>query len=73
MKNPSKYSEQTKPQISSLVDKSNYLRCLLIFIKKDNNVWDHEMKLFLEEGKSLGFAKSFCEDSIDSLILNIKY
>jgi len=71
MKNPAKNSEQEKLQISSIVDKSNYLRGLLILIRKDKNVWDHEMKLFFEEGKSLGFDKSFCEESLNSLLLNI--
>ena len=29
------------------------------------------MELFFEEGKSLGFNKSFCEESLNSLLLNI--
>jgi hypothetical protein len=69
MKIYDKYKEK-ELSISSIVDKSNYLRGLLIFILKDKNVWDHEMSLFLDEGKSLGFNKEFCEDSINNLILN---
>ncbi len=64
-------SEHKELHISSIVDKSNYLRALLVLIWKDKNVWDHEMELFFEEGKSLGFNKSFCEESLNSLLLNI--
>lgn len=71
MKNHDKHSEQLKLQISDIVDTSSYLRGLLILIRKDKNVWDHEMKLFFEEGKSLGFENTFCEDSLNNLLINI--
>jgi hypothetical protein len=48
MNNHDKHSEHLKLQISDIVDKSGYLRGLLILIKQDKNVWDHEMKLFFE-------------------------
>jgi hypothetical protein len=64
-------SEHKELQISGILDKSNYLRGLLILIKKDKNVWDHEMELFFEEGNSLGFEKNFCENSLNNLMLNI--
>jgi len=64
-------SEHKELQISSILDKSNYLRALLILIRKDKNVWDHEMELFFEEGSSLGFEKNFCEHSLNNLLLNI--
>jgi len=59
MRNPEKKSEQRELHISSIVDRSNYLRALIILIKQDKNVWDHEMKLFFKEGSSLGFEKNF--------------
>jgi hypothetical protein len=71
MRNPEKKSEQRELHISSIVDRSNYLRALIILIKQDKNVWDHEMKLFFEEGSSLGFEKNFCENSLNNLLLNI--
>jgi hypothetical protein len=71
MNNPDKHSEHLKLQISDIVDKSSYLRGLLILIKKDKNVWDHEMKLFFEEGNSLCFEKNFCEASLNNLLTNI--
>ena len=52
-------SEHKELQISSIIDKSNYLRGLLILIRKDKNVWDHEMELFFEEGNSLRFREKF--------------
>lgn len=64
-------SEHKELQLSSILDKSNYLRGLLILIKKDKNVWDHEMELFFEEGNSLGFEKDFCKDSLNNLLINI--
>ena len=71
MRNPEKKSEQRELHISSIVDRSNYLRALIILIKQDKNVWDHEMKLFFKEGSSLGFEKNFCEHSLNNLLLNI--
>lgn len=64
-------SENKELQISSILDKSNYLRALLILIRKDKNVWDHEMELFFEEGNSLGFEKNFCENSLNNLMQNV--
>ena len=71
MNNLDKQPEKLKLQISDIVDKSNYLRTLLILIRKDKNVWDHEMELFFDEGNSLGFEKNFCEDSLNNLLINI--
>ena len=71
MRNPEKKSEQRELHISSIVDRSNYLRALIILIMQDKNVWDHEMKLFFKEGSSLGFEKNFCEHSLNNLLLNI--
>lgn len=61
---------KTPKGISSIIDNSNYLRALLILIVKDRKVWSHELKLFLKEGKTLGFNKNFCEESIDNLLFN---
>lgn len=60
----------TPKSISSIIDNSNYLRALLVLIMKDRKVWNHELKLFLKEGKALGFNKNFCEESIENLLFN---
>ena len=44
---------------------------MLILIKKDKNVWDHEMKLFFEEEIPLASRKIFCDNSLNNLLINI--
>ncbi|MBU1101756.1 MAG: hypothetical protein KKA84_15270 [Bacteroidetes bacterium] len=53
-----------------LLDRSNYLKGLLILIRKDNLITTEERDLVLECGVSLGFEKRFCETAIDELLEN---
>ena len=53
-----------------VLDKSNYLKGLLVLISKDNKVSEHERNFLLEVGKSLGFDKEFCEEAIETLLEN---
>lgn len=53
-----------------LLDRSNYLKGLLILIRKDNLITPEERDLVLECGVSLGFEKKFCETAIDELLEN---
>jgi len=49
---------------------SNYFRGLLLLIRKDHKVTDEEVVLLMRIGKSLGFAKSFCETAIADILEN---
>jgi hypothetical protein len=62
--------ENTRKVVQEILDKSNYLRSLLILIRKDKNVWDHEANLFLQESASLGYEKEFCMNALRELIGN---
>jgi len=55
-----------------IIDKSNYLKGLLITAKKDNQLAESEKKIIKEISLKLGFASDFYEDIIKSL-LNNKY
>jgi len=56
--------------VSEFIDRSNYLRGLLLLIRKDKNVWDYEHVFFLEESASLGFDKEFSVTALRELIGN---
>ncbi len=55
-----------------IIDKSNYLKGLLITARKDNQLAESEKKIIKEISVKLGFASDFYEDIIKSL-LNNKY
>lgn len=52
------------------LDNGNLLRGLLLLIKKDKNIWDHETRIFIKEGMKLGYDKEFCEDAIQNVLRN---
>jgi hypothetical protein len=54
----------------ALVDKSSYLRGLLILARKDNNISKIQKTIILKAGKQLGFSSEFCEDILDTLLYN---
>lgn len=62
--------EEKYNKIYEMIDKSNYLRGLLILIRKDKNVWDHEHAFFLEESSTLGFDREFSLNALKELIGN---
>jgi len=54
----------------ALVDKSNYLRGLLILTRKDYNISKIQKTIILKAGKRLGFSSEFCEEILDTLLYN---
>ncbi len=54
----------------ALVDKSSYLRGLLILARKDTNISKIQKTIILKAGKQLGFSSEFCEEILDTLLYN---
>ena len=52
------------------LDKSNYLKGLLIVAKKDKQLTEQEKKILTSIAMKLGFAKDFYEDTIRNLLVN---
>lgn len=53
-----------------LIDKSSYLRGLLVLAKKDNLVSESEKRIILDAGKRLGFSTDFCEEILNTILDN---
>lgn len=53
-----------------LIDKSSYLRGLLVLAKKDNHLSESEKKIILDAGKRLGFSTDFCEEILITILEN---
>jgi len=49
---------------------SNYFRGLLLLVRKDQRITEEEVALLMRVGKSLGFAKDFCENAISDILDN---
>jgi DnaJ-domain-containing protein 1 len=54
----------------SVIDKSNYLKGLLIVAKKDNQLAHSEKEMIRGIATRLGFAKDFYEDTLRNLMAN---
>jgi len=54
----------------SLIDKSSYLRGLLILAKKDNHISQFEESIIYNAGIRLGFSSAFCKEIIKTLLHN---
>ncbi|MFC2119625.1 hypothetical protein ACFLQ4_01000 [Bacteroidota bacterium] len=54
----------------TLIDKSSYLRGLLILARKDNNISKIQKTIILNAGKRLGFSSEFCEENLNTLLYN---
>ena len=54
----------------SVLDKSNYLKGLLVIAKKDNKLTEPEKKIIRDIALRLGFATDFYEDTLKSLLAN---
>lgn len=52
------------------LDKSNYLKGLLIVARKDNQLAEQEKNILLSISEKLGFAKDFYEEAIKNLLVN---
>jgi hypothetical protein len=53
-----------------LIDKSSYLRGLLILARKNNYISNIQKTIILNAGKRLGFSSEFCEETLDTLLHN---
>ncbi len=54
----------------TLIDKSNYLKGLLVVAKKDNQLTEPEKKIIRNIALKLGFATDFYEDTLKGLLAN---
>jgi len=54
----------------SVPDASNYLKGLLLLIRKDRKISEEEHELMTRVGKNLGFEKSFVENAIQEILDN---
>lgn len=54
----------------NLLDRSNYLKGLLVLIGKDKKISEDENNFIMNVGKILGFDKEFCQEAIDTLLEN---
>ena len=54
----------------SAIDRSNYLKGLLIVAKKDNQLADVEKSIIKSFSEKLGFASDFCDEVIRNLLAN---
>ncbi len=53
-----------------LIDKSSYLRGLLIIARKDNQLAESEKQILKNISDKLGFASDFYDETIKNLLLN---
>ena len=53
-----------------ILDKSNYLKGLLLLCRKDNLVAKEEKEILISIGKDLGFEKRFCENAVKEIMEN---
>ena len=53
-----------------VIDKSNYLKGLLVLISKDNKISRAESDLVMTVSKTLGFDKEFTQEALDTLLEN---
>lgn len=53
-----------------IIDKSSYLRGLMILARKDNNISNIQKVIILNAGKRLGFSSEFCEETLNTLLVN---
>ncbi len=54
----------------TLLDKSNYLKGLLIIARKDNQLAESEKDILRRIAEKLGFASDFYEETIKNLLVN---
>jgi hypothetical protein len=54
----------------TILDKSNYLKGLLILIGKDKKITEDERAVLLKLSDVLGFNRQFCDDAMNELFEN---
>ena len=53
-----------------LIDKSSYLRGLLVLARKDNQISQLEKEIIYNAGIRLGFSSAFCREILNTLLQN---
>ncbi len=54
----------------TVLDKSNYLKALLILARIDKKLYEAEKNYIRDIAKRLGFSKDFYEDTLRTLLIN---
>ncbi len=54
----------------SVMDASNYLKGLLLLLRKDGKITQPEIELMKRIGQTLGFEKKFCDSAIQEILGN---
>lgn len=52
------------------IDRSNYLRGILIVVAKDRKISEEERNYVMKVGAKLGFEKKFCQSAINEILDN---
>lgn len=52
------------------LDRSNYLRGLLLLVRQNNEVKDEEFCMIMKIGERLGFAHDFCNGALKDILDN---
>ena len=53
-----------------VIDGSNYLKGLLLLVRKDSRISEEEVRLTRRIGKALGFESTFCDNAIREILEN---
>jgi len=53
-----------------VIDGSNYLKGLLLLVRKDSRISEEEVRLTRRIGKALGFERTFCDNAIREILEN---
>ena len=56
--------------ITNLIDRSNFVKGLLVLITKDKKITKEERSILMEIGTSLGFSSEFLDESINEALHN---
>lgn len=54
----------------TLMDRSLYLRGLMLLIRTDRQIHDEERGMMLRIGEILGFDRGFCQETMDDIVEN---
>lgn len=52
------------------IDKSNYLRGIMLLVAKDRKVSEEERNYVMQIGQKLGFEKKFCRSALNEILDN---
>jgi uncharacterized tellurite resistance protein B-like protein len=54
----------------TVIDGSNYFKGLLLLTRKDRKITESEVQLMKRIGKTLGFERKFCDNTIHEILEN---